>query len=217
MILTGGIGILPTMFVEKDLIDGEFPEFFRSLGLIYRERSEVREPRVSGYDWSLSPYALANAVEFTDLTSRYGQKLRGGYLAPLHLRFLRVDIGWGVFATSDLEAGDLLGEYAGVIQGLTDAAAGDLIDGHYLSDYSWNYPDELPDGTAFEVNAFQEGNLLRFVNHSSKPNSTVDHTLVDGLFVTFFRVTETIPSGTQVFVDYGEEYWSGGFRTLVGL
>jgi SET domain-containing protein len=202
---------------EKDLIDREFPEFFRSLGLIYRERSEVRESLVSGYDWSHSPYALDNQSEFTELTAKYGQKLRQGYLAPLHLRYLSQDLGWGVFAGADLASGDLLGEYAGVIQALTDAAAEDTVDGHYLSDYSWNYPDELPDGTAFEVNAFREGNLLRFVNHSPVPNSTVDHTLLDGLFVTFFRVIHRIPTGSQVFVDYGEEYWSGGFRTLVQL
>jgi hypothetical protein len=101
-----------------------------------------------------------------------------------------------------------------VLQEASDAPPEEKVDGHYLSDYAWNYPDELPDGTEFEVNALREGNELRFANHSSRPNLAVDHTLVDGLFVTFFRVLRPVPRGEQLTVDYGEEYWTGGFRDL---
>jgi SET domain-containing protein len=126
-------------------------------------------------------------------------------------------VGWGLFAAEPLAEGALVGEYTGVIQENSDAPPEYLVDGHYLSDYSWNYPDELPDGTEFEVNALREGNELRFANHSSTPNMAVDHTLVDGLFVTFFRVVRPVARGEQLTVDYGHEYWEGGFRTREDL
>jgi hypothetical protein len=192
-------------------------EFFTRRGLRYQRRSRVADPRVSDYDWSSSPYYDANRLEFEALTARYGDALRRGALPPLNIREAGPHVGWGLFAGADLAVGDLVGEYSGVLQEAGDAPPDEKVDGHYLSDYAWNYPDELPDGTEFEINALHEGNELRFANHSSDPNLAVDHTLVDGLFVTFFRVIRTVATGEQLTVDYGEEYWSGGFRDLRDL
>jgi hypothetical protein len=195
----------------------DLPEFFQSRALVLLRRSRIAEPKVAEYHWQNSPYALANACEFEKLTARYSEQLRRAETAELCLKDLGSPVGWGVFSIRPLAVDDLIGEYTGVIQGLTEAPAHQLVDGHYLSDYAWNYPDELPDGTEFEVNAFSEGNVLRFVNHSASPNCAVDHTLVDGLFVTFFRVIQPIAAGDQLFVDYGEAYWSGGYRSVVDL
>ena len=190
-----------------------FPqEFFSRHGLVYLNRSRVADSRVKDYDWSQSPYYDLNRQEFEALTARYGADLRAGRVASVEIRDAGA-LGWGLFSLAPLDEGDLVGEYAGVIQENSDASPEEQIDGHYLSDYAWNYPDELPDGTEFEVNAFREGNELRFANHSSRPNMAVDHTVVDGLFVTFFRVILPVPAGGQLTVDYGREYWEGGFRT----
>ncbi len=188
------------------------PEVFSRRGLVYLTRSRIADARVLGYDWGTSPYYDANRGEFEALTARYGADLRAGRVADVVIREAG-PLGLGLFAAGPMAEGDLVGEYTGVIQANTDAPADELVDGHYLSDYSWNYPDELPDGTEFEVNALREGNELRFANHSATPNMAVDHTLVDGLFVTFFRVVRPVKAGEQLTVDYGHEYWEGGFRT----
>lgn len=188
------------------------PELFRRLGLVYLERCRVADARLTSYDWSSSPYYAANQPEFEALTQLYGEALRSARRPPLVVRDAGPGIGWGLFADCSLAVGDLVGEYAGVLQETSEAPPEQMVDGHYLSDYSWNYPDELPDGTEFEVNALREGNELRFANHSSRPNLAVDHTLIDGLFVTFFRVVLPVLPGDQLTVDYGEEYWTGGFR-----
>jgi len=187
-------------------------EFFHQHGLVYLTRSRIADPRISDYDWATSPYFDSNRPEFESLTQRYGEPLRRSERPPLEIRHAGDEVGWGLFAACDLAVGDLVGEYCGVVQEAVDAPPEEKVDGHYLSDYSWNYPDELPDGTEFEICALKEGNELRFVNHSSRPNLAVDHTLVDGLFVTFFRVIRALGRGDQLTVDYGEEYWSGGFR-----
>ena len=187
-------------------------DLFSRKGLTYRERCRIADTRILDYDWATSPYYEANRTEFEALTARYGGALRAGVRSPLEVRDLGAPIGWGLFAAADLAEGDLVGEYSGVLQEATDAPPEEKIDGHYLSDYAWNYPDELPDGTEFEINALREGNELRFANHSDRPNLAVDHTLIDGLFVTFFRVVRSVETGEQLTVDYGEEYWTGGFR-----
>jgi len=192
------------------------PEIFALRGVKYLVRSRVADPRVSAYDWSNSPYYSANLEEFEVLTARYGADLRAGRLAAVEVRDAGA-VGWGLFAVSGLSEGDLVGEYTGVIQETSDAPPDATVAGHYLSDYSWNYPDELPDGTEFEISALREGNELRFANHSASPNMAVDHTLVDGLFVTFFRVIRPVTAGEQLTVDYGHEYWEGGFRTRTDL
>jgi hypothetical protein len=172
----------------------------------------VADPRVTDYRWDTSPYYQANRTEFDALTAQYGDALRRGWRPPLEIKEAGPEVGLGLFAVSALQVGDLIGEYTGVIQVASDAPPDTKVDGHYLSDYAWNYPDELPDGTEFEINALREGNELRFANHSSRPNLAVDHTLIEGLFVTFFRVIRSVSPGEQLTVDYGEEYWSGGFR-----
>jgi len=187
-------------------------ELFQRLGLTFRERSRVADGRLAAYDWSLSPYYAANRDEFESLTGRYGDLIRSGYRPLLEVRDAGPGIGLGLFALEPLAVDDLVGEYTGVLQASADAPPDEKVDGHYLSDYAWNYPDELPDGSEFEVNALKEGNELRFANHSRTPNMVVDHTLVDGIFVTFFRVIRTVTNGEQLTVDYGEEYWTGGFR-----
>ncbi len=187
-------------------------EFFKKAGLVYLERCRFADPRVTSFQWGQGRYYRDNRQEFESLTERYGAALRAAWHPPLEIRFAGDQVGWGLFTGSDLKIDDLVGEYTGVVQTAQDAPPDEKIDGHFLSDYAWNYPDELPDGSEFEINALKEGNELRYVNHSAQPNLAVDHTLVDGLFVTFFRVIEPVRQGEQLTVSYGEEYWEGGFR-----
>lgn len=188
--------------------------FFASQGLKYLSRTEIQCSRVWEYDWSSSPYYKNNEEEFIRLTAQYGPLIRQEVLAPLYMKFISPSIGWGVFAQAPLNAGDFVGEYTGYITEALEAPPDKTEGGHYLSDFSWNYPDELPDGEEFEITAMNAGNEMRFVNHSFEPNCVVDHTLVEGVFITFFRVIRPIAPDEQLLVDYGEEYWTGGFRQL---
>jgi SET domain-containing protein len=192
----------------------EIRAYFSRLGLRYLDRNRIESERFKTYSWANSPYAQANRTEFDELTRLYGVDLKNNKKASLFLNFISPQVGWGVFAQEDMPLGTLVGEYTGIIREAQDCEPVRNDQGHFLSDYAWNYPDELPDGTEFEIDARKEGNELRFVNHSFDPNVGVDHTLVDGIFVTFFKTLTNISAGTQLLIDYGEEYWSGGFRTL---
>lgn len=190
---------------------------FQEKNLLYLKRTVVLSDKLTQFDWGTSEYYEANRDEFVRLTETYGPAIHNSELAPIFLKYISPQVGWGVFAREAIKENAFIGEYTGYLIEEEDAPPVKNESGNYLSDFSWNYPDELPSGEEFEISAFRAGNELRFVNHSFDPNCVVDHTLVDGIFITFFRAIDDIAPGEQLFIDYGEEYWSGGFRTLETL
>ncbi|MDC7233130.1 MAG: SET domain-containing protein-lysine N-methyltransferase [Spirochaetales bacterium] len=193
--------------------------FMESRGISYLSRSLYKDVPAFLKDQTTSPYYLDNREEFDTLSSDYGQKLKDAWMADVSIRRVSEDVGYGLFAESDLGPGDLLAEYAGVVQPGEDLVAdpeqAESPAEGYETDYTWDYPDAWYEDLLFEVNAGKMGNELRYINHSFEANLAVEHCLVDNRWVIFFVAQQFIPSGTQLTVDYGEEYWSGGFRELV--
>jgi SET domain-containing protein len=136
-------------------------------------------------------------------------------IAPCALGHVGEQVGWGLFAAARIPRGGWIGEYTGVIRRAIHATRENMQDGRFLSDYAFAYPRPLPDGTRLEVDALRAGNMLRFVNHARRPNATVNYTLFDNRWVTFFQARREIARGQELTIDYGRDYWSGGLRTLV--
>jgi len=195
----------------------QFQDFFSSQGLIYLQRPIMDWKEHDQINWIEQEYYRLNQLEFEISEKNFSSEIKLGYLCPLSLRYISEDVGWGLFSEVDLEPGDFVGEYTGRIQLAREILYGDKPMPTWESDFAWNYPCELPDGTELEINARLEGNVLRYANHSFQPNCTVDHTLVEGYWVTFFEAKEKILKGSQLTVDYGEEYWADGHRTLIIL
>lgn len=82
------------------------------------------------------------------------------------------------------------------------------------SDYAWNYPECFPD-VELELDGGSAGNEMRFVNHSFHPNLAVEHAVVDGRWAVFYIADRDIAESEQLFVNYGDEYWDGRYRSLV--
>jgi len=187
-------------------------------GLRYRGRSLYDDLPVFNRNQRESPYYQENREEFDLLTKNYSTLIRNERMAPVSIRKISEDVGWGLFCEKDMKPGDFLGEYAGLVRPGVDLIV-DPGDPHppegYDTDYTWDYPDAWYEDELYEVNAGTLGNELRYINHSFEPNLAVEHTLVDNRWVIFFVASRLIHAGNQFFVDYGEEYWSGGFRELV--
>lgn len=193
----------------------DIPRFMTSQGLTYLSTSREVYPGAGHIDWTKSAYYRENRETFDRLTQRYRPSLEARKTAPVELRYLGPEVGWGLFAAQDIKRLAWIGEYTGVVDLAQDEE--DLVqeDGHFHSDYAWNFPDELPDGRYLEINALKEGNELRYVNHSFTPNLSPDHTLWNGRWITFFRTRRPIQAGEQLTIDYGEAYWATEHRTLV--
>ena len=105
-------------------------------------------------------------------------------------------IGLGLFAKHDIHPGDTIGYYKGKILTDKQAESDKYIESLYLL---WICRDHWIYGEG------KEANYTRYINHSSKPNARL---------VTSFRwktarfeAKKKIPAGSEVFFDYGEEYW----------
>jgi uncharacterized protein len=190
----------------------DFASLFEKLGITYLERPRIAVAEIAGVDFRQDPYYAANREEFATLTARYGGLLREGRTADLRIRETEDGRGYGLFSARDLSAGAFIGEYCGVVR-VAEEVDGNT--GGYATDYAWEYPVSLPDGTPLELDASREGNELRFANHGFSPNLAVEHTLVDGRWAIFFVAAKDIAAEEECIVDYGLEYWTGGFRELI--
>lgn len=198
----------------------DFPILFEELGIIYLQRPRIAVTELADIDFTADPYYVANRNEFDTLTARYGNRIRNGETADLFIRKTEDGRGFGVFSARDLSACAFVGEYCGVVRvagnkNVIEAKGNpDDADG-YATDYAFEFPICLPDGTPLELDASNEGNELRFANHDFSPNLEIEHTLVDGRWAIFFLTARDVTSGEELLVDYGLDYWTGGFRELI--
>lgn len=194
-------------------------KFMESKGLSYLSRSIYKDVPVFLKDQKTSPYYIDNREEFETLSTDYKDKIEEAWMADVSIALVSDDVGYGLFAEADMNPGDFLAEYAGLVQPGEDLVldpdnAARPPEG-FETDYTWDYPDAWYEDLLFEVNAGKMGNELRYINHSFEANLAVEHTLIDNRWVIFFVAQQFIKAGSQFTVDYGEEYWSGGFRELI--
>ena len=135
-----------------------------------------------GADSSGDDGADSENVSSIELTVEINNLLTHGGLNPnLFVQYVPdvgdITIGYGLFASDIIRAGLPIGEYVGIL----------LTSMPEPSSYSLNYP--CCDGN-HEINATEYGNLTRFINHSSSPNSSFKHVHFEGIVhvvcVSFF-------------------------------
>ncbi len=179
-------------------------------------RSRLALPPFLTGDPRRTSYWRRNRDEFAALTERYGREIAEGRIAPVTVRPAGEGRGLGLFAAADLEEGTFVGEYAGLIRRAGSTRPRPLPDGGFASDYAWSYPRLRWFSPSLDVDARTAGNALRFINHSFHPAAEADHTaLPDEPWTIFFRLIRPVSAGDEITIDYGEEYWAGGYRELV--
>jgi hypothetical protein len=57
------------------------------------------------------------------------------------------------------------------------------------------------------VNAFDFGNVIRFINHSIIPNADFRKVFFEGLVHVVCSTIKEIKKGEQITVNYGASYW----------
>jgi hypothetical protein len=194
----------------------EIRGFFRSQGIVYLQRTKVTWNPLHSKKLDQRDYYKENEDEFRDIHHRYAGKIERCHMAPIYIKEITHDIGFGVFAADNIKKNEFIGEYAGVVQVPCENSGEETCNG-YESDFSWYYLDEIDDGTVLEINGRLEGNEMRFVNHGSEPNVDVEHMLYKGQWVIFFKAARRILKDEQLLISYGEDYWNDGYRDLVDL
>lgn len=87
---------------------------------------------------------------------------------PLCL-FKTKDRGWGVKAMANVTKNSYIIEYVGELIGQEDA------DSRSVTTYLFDLTNENQDNGYYTIDAYQYGNLSRFINHSCRPNAKIWH------------------------------------------
>lgn len=195
----------------------EIARFFKQNGLVYLERSRVAWRPLLSMDFSRREYYRENREYFEETARCYAHLIENSYMAPVYIRRIDQKVGYGLFAGTEIEKDAFIGEYTGVIQEAEEAAGRELAEGGFESDYSWYYLEEIEQAPNLEINGRFEGNELRYVNHSNSPNIDVEHVLIDGYWIIFFKASRKIKADEQLLISYGEAYWEDGWRNLKSI
>ena len=112
------------------------------------------------------------------------------------IKYIDDVVNFGLFADGDFVSGLILGEYVGL---LVPFSSHDKPSG-----YGMNYPcgDD-----SYEINAYDFGNVIRFINHSTTPNCDFRKVFYEGLVHIVCTTISDIKKGDQMTVNYGKSYW----------
>ncbi len=127
-----------------------------------------------------------------------------GHGVPAYIAKVDDEVGFGLFACRALKRGELIGEYSGT----RTAAWARRIKKN--SDFK-PYLLHLPFDPEFAIDAAQEGNELRFINHSLKnPNIERAFLYYRGLMRVVFIAKRALAKHSQLLLNYGQRYWRRG-------
>ncbi|MCP3923855.1 MAG: SET domain-containing protein [Desulfobacterales bacterium] len=190
----------------------EIRKFFEKNNIKYQDRTSVRWRPILKKELYNSDYYVENQECFDEITEEYEDKILNSEMPPIYIKKVSEKIGYGVFADMKIRKNAFIGEYAGIVQ-LSDPDSYDEENNEgYETDYTWYYlDDDYPD---LEINGRFVCNEMRFVNHSNNANVDVEHTLIDGQWIIFFKAKRTIKKDEEILISYGEAYWEEGVREL---
>ena len=117
----------------------------------------------------------------------------------VEIREVNSIIGLGVFAKETLRALTYVGEYAGVVRRRKRKEDD-------ANSYVFRYLDtrfRVP----YVVDAKEQGNLCRFLNHSDNPNLISRSIVIDDTYHIIFFTKRACQKGEQLTYDYGPFYW----------
>lgn len=130
--------------------------------------------------------------------NRYHQELLLGTEAYSDLKWINQEVGYGLYAQTDLAQGTFIGEYTGLVCHNNPY--------YKMSNYCFNYPIVKSKNT-LSIDAEPYGNLTRFINHSFHPNLDILHAFHSDLYHVILVANQLIKKGNHLTYNYGHSYW----------
>jgi len=200
--------------MNKIETEKEIKKLFYNLNLRYLNYNEMKFPEIKKHNLYISKYYMDNYDEFTYLEDKYGKKLLDNFIAKVYIKKINDQMGYGLFASKNIKADDLIDEYTGIVQEAFHFDPSDK-ETSLKTEYAWDYPDEIPGLSPLEINARYAGGVLRFVNHSFHPNLRIEHAVIENEWKIFFVADKNIEADAELFVDYGDAYWAVESREII--
>jgi len=129
----------------------------------------------------------------------YEKEINSHLIPDVYIKWIDQAKEYGIFASKDIKIRTFLGEYTGNVRKYKK-----IIDDKnpYLFEYSIGYKK-----TSFTIDAREMGSLIRFVNHSFKPNVEPLSVYLDGKVHIIFRTKREIKKDEELTYNYGPFYW----------
>ena len=132
--------------------------------------------------------------------SFYQDLLLNGLTAKSYIKWVDPVKEYGLFASLDLEEKTFIGEYTGVIKQV-DKKNPDL------NPFCFHYPSKFFSYNYFAIDAKNEGNTLRFINHSDQPNLQPLWLVQKNVAHLVFIANQFIAKDTELTFNYGKDFW----------
>lgn len=129
----------------------------------------------------------------------FDKEIQTGTHPKVSIRFINESVGFGVFAEQRIPSCAFAGEYLGVVQERKKKKLKDKI--HTVGYTVWEKAKK------YIIDAERMGNFTRFINHSAKPNLSLQSVYWRDIPRMIFVALKEIPEGTQLTFDYGAMYW----------
>lgn len=116
-----------------------------------------------------------------------------------YIEWINSYLGYGAFAAKNITELTYMGEYTGIVRRR-----------HKKKDLGNNYVFRYvtgPRDTPFVIDAKDQGNFTRFMNHSDDPNLTSRWIIAGGITHIILFANQPIKKGTQLTYNYGPTYW----------
>lgn len=146
------------------------------------------------------------ASENYEMYEQCSNALTHGTTAKVMIKWIDDILGYGLFADEDLAADTYIGEYTGKVKKVNPFVPD-------LNGYCFNYPMSWFSLNQYVIDAQDEGNVTRFINHSVIPNLKPFCIVHNKLLYQVFFAKHKIKKGTQLTWNYGEDYWR--YRKMV--
>lgn len=131
----------------------------------------------------------------------YQSQLSAGATADTCIKWINPQLGYGLFAEVDLPEKSFVAEYTGIVRQVNKRNPN-------LNGYCFQYPTRFWSFKYFVIDALQEGNVSRFINHSNQPNLQPLWLIKRGVLHLIFIANRLITKGTELTFDYGVDYWT---------
>lgn len=131
--------------------------------------------------------------------SLFRRELSTGRVPKISLRYVNPLVGYGIFSDEEISALTYVGEYTGLVRKrhIKSDRLNNFVFGYVIGPYD----------TPFVIDAKNKGNLMRFINHSERPNLTSRWLIQGGIGHVILFSNKSIRKGSQLTYDYGPLYW----------
>lgn len=192
--------------VIKKLYEKDFESVF---GVRFLPTLELQAAELKKHDITTDREYAVNPLLNQKLEKKFGHFIDQGYAIPMHIRWINKTVQYGVFTEIDLQPGDMVSEYTGIL--CRDEA--DEENG-----YIWDYPtviyQTIPGKKRrkkikYCVDALRAGNFARFINHTQRKYQNVGIQIVprNNMWHVIYVAQKVIKKGQQLLTYYGTQYW----------